>query len=161
MHTTSEQGFSFFMRDVTVLAMLFMLHTLGVAQSTATLQGTVTNPSNAAVANATVLIRSESTGVERRTQTDSVGAYLVPGLLADLYRIEISAPGFQTFVIKDPKLDVATTLSQNAQLRVSTASQQVEVQAGAPLVDTSTVSLGQVIEGKMVQEGAANTFGAC
>ena len=151
MHTTSEQGF-YFMRGVTVLAALFMLHTLGVAQSTATLQGTVTDPSNAAVTNATVLIRSESTGVERRTQTDSVGAYLVPGLLADLYRIEISAAGFQTFVVKDFKLDVATTMSQNAQLRVGTASQQVEVQAGAPLVDTSTVSLGQVIEGKMVQE---------
>jgi hypothetical protein len=55
-------------------------------------------------------------------------------------------------VIKDLKLDVATTLSQNAQLQVGSTSQQVEVEGSAPLVDTSTVSLGQVIEGKMVQD---------
>jgi hypothetical protein len=132
--------------------MLLILHTVGLAQSTATLQGTVTDPSNATVANASVLIRSESTGVERRTQTDSAGAYLVPGLLAGLYRVEISSPSFRTFVIKDLKLDVATTLSQNAQLQVGSTSQQVEVEGSAPLVDTSTVSLGQVIEGKMVQD---------
>lgn len=159
MNTTSKQGFSFLgglVRSVALSAIIVAISAVAQGQSTSTLQGTVTDKSNAAVANAKVLVRNESTGVDRTTQTDQAGLYLVPGLLPSLYRVEISAPGFQTVVIRDLKLDVASSLTENAQLQVGAVATQVEVAGTAPLADTSTVSLGQVIEEKTVQDVPLN-----
>ena len=50
------------------------------------------------------------------------------------------------------KLDVATTVTENVQLQIGSVTQLVEVTGGEPLVDTSTVSVGQVIEQKTVQD---------
>ena len=152
MHQTSKR-ISFALRlGVTPLAFLAAVAGVALAQSTATLQGTVTDPSNAAVANAKILIRNSSTGVERTSTTDAAGSYLVSGLPPDLYRIEISAEGFQKLVIRDLKLDVATTVTENAQLKLGSVTQEVDVTGGIPLVDTTTVSVGQVIDNKTVQD---------
>lgn len=152
MHRTSKWISFSFSQAIFLLAFLTAVAGLASAQSTATLQGTVTDPSGAAVANATILIRSNSTGVERTTATDAAGSYLVSGLPPDTYRIEISAQGFQKRVIKDLTLAVATTVTENAQLTVGSVSQEVDVTGGIPLVDTTTVSVGQVIDDKTVQD---------
>ena len=123
-----------------------------LAQSTAILQGTVTDTSGAAVPSAKVVVLNQQTGVQRTTVSDATGNYSVPGLLPGLYKVSISASGFQTFVIKDLKLDVATTLSENAQLKVGQVSEEVVVTGAPPLVDTSGVSVGQVINQRTVQE---------
>lgn len=122
------------------------------AQSTATLQGTITDTSNAAVPNAKVVVHNQATGVERTTQTDQSGSYLVPGLLPGLYTVTVSASGFQSFVIRDLKLDVATTATENAELKVGQVTQEVVVSGGAPLVNTSTPAVGQVINQTTVQQ---------
>jgi outer membrane receptor protein involved in Fe transport len=137
---------------IAVLAVCLAMSAVAPAQSTATLQGVVTDPTNAAVANATILIRSTTTGVERTTATDAAGAYLFTALLPDVYHIEISAHGFQKFIINDLKLDVATTVTENARMTLGSISQQIEVAGGAPLVDTTTISVGQVIDDKTVQD---------
>jgi hypothetical protein len=129
-----------------------LLTSIASGQSTGTIQGTVTDPSNAAVTGATITVRSITTGVERSTRTDAAGAYLIAGLLPDVYRIQISAQGFQTSVINNLKLDVATTVTENARLQLGSVQQSVEVTGGEPLVDTSTVSVGQVIDQKTVQD---------
>ena len=121
------------------------------AQSTATLQGTVTDPSGGAVPNAKVVATNEGTGVQSNTTTDSAGAFLFSSLPIGLYKVEISAPGFQTTVFSGLKLDVATTATKNVQLNIGQASQTVEVTAEEPLVDTSTNTMGQVINDKTVQ----------
>jgi hypothetical protein len=64
---------------------------------------------------------------------------------------ETSAQGFQTSVINNLKLDVATTVTENARLQLG-VTQSVEVTGGEPLVDTSTISVGQVIDEKTVQD---------
>ncbi|HJU11702.1 MAG TPA: TonB-dependent receptor, partial [Candidatus Binataceae bacterium] len=131
---------------------LLIMTSPALAQSTATLQGTVTDASNAAVPAAKVVVHNQATGVERTTQTDQSGAYLVPGLLPGLYTVTISANGFQSFVIRDLKLDVATTVTENAELKVGQVTQEVVVSGGEPLVDTSNVTVGQVINQKTVQQ---------
>ena len=121
-------------------------------QSTATLQGTVTDPAGAAVPNAKVVATNQATGVRTETASDNAGAYLIPSLLIGLYRVEISASGFQTAVFTGLKLDVATTVTRNVTLSIGNASQTVEVVATAPLVDVSTNEIGQVINDKTVQQ---------
>lgn len=139
-----------------IFATGMLLTTMAAAQSTGTIQGTVTDPSNAAVSGAKVTVRNQNTGVERTTRSDAAGAYLVTGLLPDVYRIEVSAQGFQTSVVKDLRLDVATTVSENVRLQIGSVTQNVEVTGGEPLVDTSTVSVGQVIDQKTVQDVPLN-----
>jgi len=122
------------------------------AQSTATLQGTVTDPAGATVPNAKVMAANQATGVQSETVSDSAGAYLFPSLSIGLYKLEISAPGFQTTVLTGLKLDVATTVTKNISLSLGNTSQIVEVVATAPLVDVSTNEIGQVINDKTVQQ---------
>jgi hypothetical protein len=139
-----------------IFATGILLTSIAAGQSTGTIQGTVTDPSNAAVSGATVTVRSQTTGVERSTRTDAAGAYLITGLLPDVYRIQVSVQGFQTSVINNLKLDVATTVTENAHLQLGAVTQSVEVTGGEPLVDISTVSVGQVIDEKTVQDTPLN-----
>jgi len=138
-----------------VLALLFACFVLGgiaQAQSTASLNGTVTDPSGNSVAGAKVVVTNQATGVASTSETDSAGAFLFPTLPIGLYRIEFSAPGFQTGVVKDLKLDVAMVVTKNLQLQVGQVTEQVVITADAVLVETATNGVGQVINDKTVQE---------
>src|SRR5438132_3247179 len=123
-----------------------------LAQSSAALGGTVTDATGAVVPNAQVMVTNQATGVASATQTDTTGAYLFPALPIGIYRIEVSASSFQTAVISNLKLDVATALTRNIQLTVGPATDKVVIIAEALLVDTTMNTLGQVINDKTVQE---------
>ena len=122
------------------------------AQSTATLQGTVSDQNGNGMPGAKVTVRNQATGIESTTLTDSAGNYLFPTLPIGLYREEISASGFETVLVTDLTLSVATTATRNVELKVGQMTETVEVTAGSPLVDTTSTSLGQVINQKSVQE---------
>ena len=147
---------SFSVRSVclmlTVLLFSFALCDVAHAQSTASLNGTVTDPAGAAVPNAQVRAKDQATGVESSTQTDNAGAYLFPSLPIGVYRIEVTGTGFQTAVVTDLRLDVATAATQNIQLKVGEVTEHVTITAEAALVETATTSIGQVIDEKTVQE---------
>lgn len=125
---------------------------LAHAQSTASLNGTVTDPTGAAVPNAKVSATNQDTGVASATVTDGAGAYLFPSLPIGMYRIEVTAASFQTAVITDLKLQVATSVTQNVELKVGQVSEKVEIVAEPALVETTTTGVGQVINDKTVQE---------
>ncbi|MGB6835994.1 MAG: TonB-dependent receptor [Candidatus Acidiferrum sp.] len=125
---------------------------LAHAQSTASLNGTVVDPTGAGVPNAQVVVKNEATGVASKTQTDGAGAYLFPSLAIGSYRIEVTANGFQMAVLTDLKLEVATSVTENITLKVGEVSEQVLITAEPALVETTTTSIGQVINDKTVQE---------
>ncbi|MGC1415197.1 MAG: TonB-dependent receptor [Candidatus Acidiferrum sp.] len=125
---------------------------LAHAQSTASLNGTVTDPTGAVVPNAKVTVTNQATGVASARVTDDAGAYLFPSLPIGVYRIEVTATSFQTAVITDLKLQVATSVTQNVALKVGEVSEKVEIVAEPALVETTTTGLGQVINDKTVQE---------
>ena len=80
-----------------ILSLLIMaLAVAGVAQTTASIKGTVTDPSGAAVSGAKVTIRNAAQGIERTTQTNSTGYYEVPALPPGTYTVEVQGQGFQT-----------------------------------------------------------------
>jgi len=125
-----------------------------LAQSTASLNGTVSDPAGAVLPNAKVTAVNQATGVESATQTDGAGAYLFPSLPIGTYRIVVTAPSFKSKEISDLKLEVATAVTQNVQLEIGEASEKVVIIAESVLVDTATTGLGQVINDKTVQESA-------
>jgi hypothetical protein len=121
-------------------------------QSTGAIQGTVTDVSGAAVPNATVSVTDPSHGVSRTQTTNSTGVYYVPSLPVGTYSVEVKAGGLAPTEAKGLILDVGTTVTQDFKLAVANATQVVEVQASAPLVDASTASLESVVNERSVQE---------
>jgi len=122
------------------------------AQSTATLQGTVTDAQGAAVPGASVSVKSVATGAQRDVVTDNHGDYQVASLPVGLYRVEVGAPGFQTQVASDLRLEVARTVVQNFRLKLGGVAEEMTVTAEAPVIETATSSVGQVINQRTVQE---------
>ena len=141
-----------FLRPFLLVALSALLGTSMLAQSAASLSGTVSDATGAVVVNTKVVATNQATGIESVTQTDTAGAYLFPSLPIGVYRIQATAPGFQSAIISNLKLEVATALTQNIQLSVGQAAEKIEITADAGLVDTTTTSMGQVINDKTVQE---------
>ena len=123
-----------------------------MAQSTATIQGTVLDPTGAAIPNAAVTVHNQGTGEERTTTTDSAGLYVVPALPVGTYRVSVKAAGMAPTVANNVVVPVSTTVRQDFTLQVAATGETVEVQATAPLVDSTTTASGATINQTTVQE---------
>src|SRR5438132_12290773 len=141
-----------FFRAFLLAALSAVLGTTVLAQSTASLSGTVSDATGAVVVNAKVVATNQGTGVESATQTDTAGAYLFPSLPIGIYRIQVIAPGFQSAIISNLKLEVATAVTQNVQLSIGQGAEKIEIMPDAALVDSATTSMSQVINDTTVQE---------
>jgi hypothetical protein len=123
------------------------------AQSTASLSGSVTDPSGAVVANAKVKIHSLATGLDRDVVTDSAGIYSAPSLIPGDYKVEASAAGFSSFRIDKLTLDVDEHATANMKLALASAGETVQVEGSSTSqIETVTSTVGQVIDRNTVQE---------
>src|SRR2546427_3836875 len=132
--------------------LLLLFHPAAMAQSTATLQGTIVDQLGAIVPNAKIIVRNRATGVERTTQTDSTGHYQMAALPVGNYHVEVQAQGWQTQVAENLTLEVSQTAIRNFQLTVGSISQEITVTDEPPIVESATITVGQVINQRTVQE---------
>jgi len=103
-----------------------------VAQvNTATVTGTVTDPSGAAIANAKIEASNESTGITISAASNSVGRFALPALPIGTYDFNVSATGFQTLTRKGVPLSAGQVLEMQLPLEVGTAQQTVNVSGEA------------------------------
>jgi len=123
-----------------------------LAQSTGGIQGTVTDATGATVASASVAVTNTATSQTQNVQTDPNGLYAVPSLPPGTYRLEVRAPGFQTFIANNLIVAVGTTTRQDFTLGLAATTQTVEIQGAAPVIETTNVSLGSVVNQRTVQE---------
>jgi hypothetical protein len=124
--------------------------------SAATLVGTVTDSSSAAVPGAVVEAKSNATSMARSAKTDSKGEYVIPDLPAAHYTLTITMNGFKTFVAPDVELLVAQRAMINATLEVGTVQQNLTVEGAAPMIDTASASVGQVVNTNSVDHMPLN-----
>jgi hypothetical protein len=117
---------------------------------TAQVSGQVTDPQRLAVANADVRIVDQATGVERQVKTNGTGYYVAPFLLPGRYKVFVQAQGFDTSVSNDLILTVGQSLALNFQIRVGTTQEQVTVNAGSQLLNTTDASVSTVVDQKFV-----------
>ncbi|PYV28527.1 MAG: hypothetical protein DMG27_00945, partial [Acidobacteria bacterium] len=118
----------------------------------ATLYGAVTDPTGAGVPEASVTAANVSTGIATRTTSDSTGAYTLPSLAPGSYTLTVEKTGFKSTVISGITLLVNQQAQVDAQLQVGQVTTSVEVNGAAPLVSTSTASVGTVIGEREVVE---------
>ena len=137
-------------------AIAFTVAAPSFAQSTGTIQGSVMDATSAPIPNASVTVREENTGQERAIATDSAGVYFVPSLPVGTYRVEVKANGMASIAATHLVLSVGSTVVQNFSLKVASAAEFVEIQSTAPLIETSTVSVGAVVNQTTVQEVPLN-----
>jgi Carboxypeptidase regulatory-like domain len=132
------------------------------AQSAATLYGAVTDAGGAAIPGASVTVTDVGTAVITKTTTDASGNYSFPSLSAAGYSITVEAPGFKTEDIKGIVLQVNQKAREDVKLQVGSVDTKVEVTGEAPLVDTSSASVGTVIDQREVVDLPLNVrrFGA-
>ena len=119
-----------------------------LADVTASISGTVTDPSGSAVEGATVTATNVETQVVKEQTTNGQGFYSFQSLPLGKYNIEVHRDGFKTFVQTDIVLDVNDKKVIDVTLQVGQASEKIEVSSSALHVETANTQMGEVIEGK-------------
>lgn len=102
--------------------------------------GTVTDPSGAVVANATVTLRNNRTGQARSTTSNNSGAYRFSLLPPGSYTVSATASGFSK-AETTAMINVGQATVADVKLAVGTSSQAVEVTSAAPLVQANNADL--------------------
>src|SRR5438477_4487302 len=122
------------------------------AQAVAQISGAVQDQSGAVLPGAEITATQTETGFSRTTISNETGSYSLPNLPLGPYRLEAALPGFRTFVQMGIVLQVNSNPTINVSLQVGQISEQVEVQANTSLVETRSVSVGQVMETARIME---------
>jgi hypothetical protein len=138
--------------NVAVLFVIFLFSLPSLAQSTATLRGTVTDQTGAVVPNATVVARNQATGIERTTRSDTTGNYQLAALPVGTYDIDVKASGMAVQTDKGIVLNVSQTVTRDYKVGVQQTKEVVTVSGEVPVVETSTMTVGQVVDQRTVQE---------
>ncbi|MBL8209145.1 MAG: TonB-dependent receptor [Bryobacterales bacterium] len=107
--------------------------------------GTVTDPSGAAVAGATVTITQTATAVRRGTVTAADGKYDVRYLVPGEYSVQVTASGFRAATATSLTLQINQQARLDVALQVGDVQQTVEVSAASPLLQTENATLGEVV----------------
>src|SRR5262245_33752756 len=122
------------------------------AQATAQITGTVKDQSGAVLPGVEVTVTQTETSIARTAITNETGSYVLSNLPIGPYRLEAGLPGFRTFVQTGIVLQVGSSPAINVVLEVGQVTEQVEVQANAALVETRTLSVGQLTESARITE---------
>ncbi|MBI3280764.1 MAG: TonB-dependent receptor [Acidobacteria bacterium] len=128
------------------------------AQSfTGTILGTVRDASGAIVPNATVTAINSDNNQKREATTDASGVYSVPLLPPGKYSIEAVAQGFRKFVQEGIVLQVQQQARVDISLTLGAVSESVTVTADAPVVESTTSSVGKVVDNRRIRDLPLNT----
>ncbi|HEY7306873.1 MAG TPA: carboxypeptidase regulatory-like domain-containing protein [Bryobacteraceae bacterium] len=123
-----------------------------LAQERGSISGTVADSSGAAVPGVTVQITDTRTNVTRSTATNSVGYYIVGGLIPGPYTVVVEAKGFKRATRPPFTLEVAQAARVDIALQVGDVSESVSVSSAPPLLATSDATVGQVIGPVMMSQ---------
>jgi hypothetical protein len=120
------------------------------------INGTVTDPSGAAVPNAAVKATEGATGLEHTTVTTTEGQFSFQDIPLGLYKVQVTASGFPTNTIDKVEVIAGTIYTLNIQLKMGQQTTTVEVSAAAVTMDTTTQTQSMTIAEDVVQNVPLN-----
>lgn len=133
-----------------VLLLVVSLAPLWAQATSGAIVGTVTDPSGGLIAGATITVTNMDTNIAVKTTTDATGNYVVTPLSVGRYSVTMEAPGFKKSLRNDISLNVQDRLRVDAVLEVGSVNDTVEVGAAAPILETDTSYLGEVVESQRI-----------
>lgn len=119
---------------------------------TASVVGTVNDPSGAAVPDARVVMSNQQTGQSRASVTDAAGNYKFSFVAPGTYTLSVEASGFQRANVGSFTLNVDQMARVDVKLSIGQTSDSVQVEAGAILLQTEDATVGTVIDSQKVVE---------
>jgi hypothetical protein len=128
-----------------------VLAVFGFGQETATITGSVTDPTGAAIPNATVTVINSATGTSRNFTSTGSGNYSATDLNVGTYTVEATAAGFKKYEQKGVVLNVNATLRVDIALQIGQAQETVTVEANAIQVQSESSEQSSVITGQQIQ----------
>lgn len=137
---------------VGLLLALFPALLFGQASAdTATLNGTVLDPSGASVPEATVTARNLATGLSRTTTTETPGFFTLPNLPVGRYEVTVERSGFSA-LRRTVELSVGQVLTLELSLRVGAAAETITVTEETPLVETARTKISAAVNADQVDQ---------
>src|SRR5574340_295973 len=118
----------------------------------ATITGRLVDSSDAAVPNATVMVKNVATNETSSAVTRSRGEYTVPFLRPGAYQVSADVPGFKKFLRSDLVLNVGQVATVDIRLEIGSLTEQITVSGEAPLLDSAMAERGAVIDHQRVLE---------
>src|SRR5258706_14011954 len=131
-----------------LFAMVFLSCSLFGQSDSSQMSGYVRDSTASGVPNASVLIKNESTGLERRANTNETGYYVVNALPPGFYTVTLEATGFKKFQKTQNKLDPNIAATVDIALEVGAITETVEVTASASTIQSETATLGRIVTTK-------------
>jgi hypothetical protein len=150
-------------RRCALLPLLFMLAVslvLGQASFTGSILGSITDPTGSGVPSAAVTITNVATNEVSTTKADAMGNYIVPNLRPGEYVVAVEAPGFKRFVQERIPLQIDQRARVDATLVLGSTTEVIEITAAAPVLQTETGSVGQVVDNRKIVGLPLNGRGA-
>lgn len=142
-------------RAAFLLVFLFVVGTAGSAwaqTSTGTISGTARDSSGGVLPGVEIVILNVDTGIARTVQTDTDGRYAAVSLSLGHYRVTGKRDGFNTEIREGIELTVGQEDVVDLAMTVGTVAQTVTVTGGAPLVESTTASLGSLIDDRTIRD---------
>ena len=130
------------------------------ASFTGTILGTVSDPAGAVVPNAKVSVTNVLTNETTQASTDAAGNYFAPNLKPGTYRVSVESAGFKKSVRDSIPLQIDQLARVDVSLALGSLSEVVEVVAGAPVLQTETGTVGQVVDNRKIVNLPLNGRGA-
>jgi Carboxypeptidase regulatory-like domain/TonB dependent receptor-like, beta-barrel len=137
---------------LTLMALLVAAGPLRAQVDTGSILGTITDQTGGVVSGAKVTLSSEGTGVSLSTTTGSDGEYKFSPVRIGSYKLEVAMQGFQTTTTSGVVVNIGASVVQNFTLRPGSVSQTIEVTAAAPLLESQSAAVGQVVDSKSVND---------
>ncbi|MCW5964090.1 MAG: TonB-dependent receptor [Bryobacterales bacterium] len=137
-----------------------MALTLGTPAYAQTASGSITgivvDPTEARVAGAQLTLINAATGVTQSVTANTGGEYTFLYLASGAYRLEVSAQGFQSQVRPQIVVELGRTARVDITLTVGEVSTTVTVDSTAPMLDTESATVGQLIENRTITDMPLN-----
>lgn len=118
----------------------------------ANLAGTVTDPSDAPVAHATVTVTNTDVGLQRSMTTDGTGSYSFLSLPVGQYRLTVEMTGFSKYAQNGITLVADQSGRADVKLRIGSTTEEIQVSANADMITTDTGMVGQPIDQKRISD---------
>ncbi|HEV2645531.1 MAG TPA: carboxypeptidase-like regulatory domain-containing protein [Acidobacteriaceae bacterium] len=157
--TRSAQGWSLVRSALAVLCVAVLMFGAQANAQTAgagSIQGSILDPSGAAVPNAVVTLTEQSTQVTLTTKSSSAGTYAFPNINVGSYTLTVVAQGFDTYSSLGNILEVGSSISLDAKLTVGSTDKKIEVHADGLALQTEDATFKQTIDKTEINEMPLN-----